>query len=1214
MRTFFKGMGREFSANFSRFIAIFAITALGCSFFVGLTSIGPDMLLTATEYYEENRLADYRLLSNYGFTEEDITALKQSGDYSQVYAGYGLDVLLEEEQRPTPVRFHSMNESEHDKTALNVPNILEGRYPTAPNECLADAAAGHEIGDVIVISSETEEETLDFLNYKEFTVVGLAESPYYIYHSRGYTTFGDGQLTAFYLVLESAFNSEFYLEVFLKDAHSGELLFYSDEYETAQQNGEERLETYASEREGIRHEEIFVEAQNEIDEARQELNDAVTELEDARIKAQNEFDDADAEIASAAAELADGQKEYDDGVAEIAEQERLLNDGLAQQASGWAAYDSGIATLNTEYDTLVKAQADYNIGLAQYNTNYALYEQGVAQLQVVENDLNNLQAQFDALNNPYQALVALNLSLETASTNLKSALTVLNAYNNTQIAEYKNALTNSVLPELNNAINALADGVLKTNIEAQRTIINNLIASENDFGVLSANATSAINAVTTALDAEITAQEVQIIAQEPAVSALLAQLQAAQAAYAPQKAALDAQGVQFAQALAVLKTSDAQIKAGFAAIEQGRAELADANALLASANAELVSGSALLEKAKTELQEAKKELDSGYAELADGQKELSDEKAKAQVEFADAEEEIADGEEELKQAQEEIDDLAMPEYFVQTREVQPGFTSYESSVDSLRALAGVFPVFFFFVSTLICLTTMTRLVEEKRSQIGTLKLLGYSKGAIAFEYLFYGGISSFFGAAVGAAIGMSVFPFIIFEAYSTMYNMPSVSLAIHPVYVPLSIAISVLCTAGATLLACLGELQSVPAALVRPKAPTAGKRIMLERIGFVWSKLNFIQKVTSRNIFRYKKRFFMTVVGVAGCTALLITGFGLNDTISRVVPLQFDNINNYDATLILDSASSIEEKSSLNEMLPQLGQAIYLDQYSINAKLGDVSSGSMSLLLMVPEQPDEFANFLNLYDAYTGQVLSLDDDGVIITKKLADVLSANAGDEIVITYDNEQYSAKIAHIAENYFANYIYLTPNAYEDILGQKPLYDNVLLKASEQTNLEDALADVMQNENVLGTINANDFRREFDDLIRGLDAVVLLAIISAGTLGVIVLYNLTNINITERTREIATLKVLGFTPGEFSAYIYRESFVLTLIGSFFGLGLGVLLHRFVMQAAMVDDVLFVPYVAPSSFALSVLFTLVSLGIVDIIMMPILRRINSVESLKSIE
>ncbi len=1242
-KTLLKSLQRELRGSLSRFISIFAISALGGSFFVGLTSIGPDMLLTASHYYDTNRLADYRVLSSFGFTEDDITALRESGVYSAVSAGYGLDVLVEGEQGPVPVRLHSMPLNENDENTLNRPEILEGRYPAAANECLADATSGHAIGDEVVISSENSEDTTDLLHENRFTVVGIAESPYYIYHTRGNTELGDGQLSRFYLVLDSAFDSEFYLEVFLRDAATEGLDSFSDEYEALQTEGEGRLEAFADEREEIRYNEILSEAETELADARAELLDGEEDLLQAREEAELEFADAEAEIAEAEADLSAGQTELEagrdelvaartalqNGKNELAAQVALLQSGQSAQMAGETELAAGRTTLETERRTLLDGQAAYEAGLAEYNAGLLEYEAGLAALQAAENDVGALRTQYEAKNSEYLAANTALGTLQTAKGSLQTRYTALEALSPGQEAQYK-IVGAEVAVELSAVIAALpADSAQKSSLETALAAINTALLSD-DFAVLQNVETELNNTVFPAIDAEITAQTTARDTLKGEADALLAGLQAAEAQLDAQKAPLEAARVQLEQSMGTLQATYIQLQAGVAALaqaeaelaqgeaqlEQSAAQLAQGNAQINAANAGIVSGEAEIVSGEAELLDAEEELQSGWAELMEAREELLEARAEVEAEFADAEAEIADAKAEIEDGEREIADLETPEWFVQTRSGgQPGYSSFANSVDSLRALAGVFPVFFFLVSTLVCLTTMTRMVEDKRTQIGTLKALGYSKAAIAFEYLFYGTVASFTGAVAGAIIGITVFPIIIWEAYSLMYNMPRLSLAVHPVYVPLSIGVSVLSTAGATLAACLGELHSVPATLMRPKAPRAGQRILLARVRPLWKRMNFIQKVTSRNIFRYKKRFLMTIIGVAGCTALLLTGFGLNDTIGRVIPLQFDKINAYDATLVLDNPSSSNEDSELNDVLPSLGEALYVDQFSVEVAFEDTDSGDMAVYLFAPEDPVLFSNFLHFYDVQTEEPFYLDEtDGVVITQKLADVLGVETGDVVSLQYDNRPVEATVGGITENYFSNYVYITPTLYEMLLGEEPEFDSVWLKTAEGVDTEQAMQTALETDNVLGGLDSADFRREFSDMMSGLDAVVLLAIVSAGALGVVVLYNLTNINITERQREIATLKVLGFYPREFAAYIYRESFFLTLLGSLLGLVLGVLLHGFVMQAAMVDDLLFSAYIAPISYVLSVVFTLFSLGIVDALMLRNLFAINSVESLKSTE
>ncbi len=1188
-KTIFKHLKRELRHSIGRFVSLFAITALGASFFVGLSSSGPNMLLTADTYFKHQQLADYRLLSTYGFTESDIELLENSGDYSAVFAAYALDVLIDTPQGAGPVRITGLPEGVYDEngqastnennSALNLPVLLAGRMPTGESECLADSASGAKIGDVITLSFENDEDTLDMLNSRQFTVVGLAQSPYYIYFSRGATTLKDGQIDSFYLVPNAAFNSEYYLEVWLRDAAAEDISSFSSEYAALQENAEKSLETFGEERAQIRFDEIMDEANEELNDAKAELADGQQELSDAMAEAETEF--------------ADAQSDINSGWADIYSAEQDLTDGQN-------ALNSGKQELENSRALLVSGQAAYDSGLAQYNAGVAEYEKGAAEFNKAQSDLNTLKATYDTQK---QVLDDLNL-LITALKGYETALTT----NSTELARLTDATTS--LPTDNVLYSAEAQKIAttlgtitailpptsaqKTSLEAALTHIATAIAGTDATKPITDVASQLNTVVLPQLTIEIAANEQASIALTQAVDSMLVAHTDGQNQLNAQKPVLDAAKAQLDQSGAMLASSYSELQQGYSSLAQ-----AERDADIAGAQKEIDDGFI--------------ELQNGKNELYDAQKELDDAKAEAETEFADAQKELDDAVLEIADAEEEIAELEEPVWYVQTREQQPGYSGYSNSVDSINAISGIFPVFFYLVSTLVCLTTMTRMVEENRGQIGTLKTLGYSRGVIAFEYLFYGTLASLTGALVGSIGGSYIFPLAVWESYSIMYSMGDMTIAIHPLYFTASVVSSVAVTGIATLGACIAELRSVPATLLRPKAPRAGKRILLEYIKPLWNNMNFSQKVTSRNIFRYKSRFLMTVIGVAGCTALLVTGFGLNDTVGSTFPLQFGRVYTYDAFLALEDSSNSNENTQLNSELDSLTDYVYFTQKSVKVNFNESDSGELQVGLYIAEQPEKLGEFIHFYNIENSEELSLENaGGVFITEKIASTLGITAGDEITLdlTQDEKAITVTVAAVVENYLSHFVYITPDMYTALTGDMPQYNSLILEATEGTLIQSALEVLLEVDNVAGSMINAELEEEFSSSMDGLSSVIWLAIISASALAVVVLYNLTNINIIERTREIATLKVLGFYPKESAAYIYKESFFLTLIGALAGLVVGIYLHEIVLQMAAVDDVLFNIYIKPVSFVFSVVFTLLSLAVVDIIMFKRLKNIDMIESL----
>lgn len=626
------------------------------------------------------------------------------------------------------------------------------------------------------------------------------------------------------------------------------------------------------------------------------------------------------------------------------------------------------------------------------------------------------------------------------------------------------------------------------------------------------------------------------------------------------------------------------------------------------------------EQGEKQLAEAKAELKKAYAELKKNQQTFDEGKAEyedglAQYEKAkqEAESKLADARQQLLDAEKEVAKLKKPVWYVFTREDNPGFSTYKSDAYRVESVCKIFPVFFFLVAILVCLTTMTRMVEEQRTQIGTLKALGYSKGAIASKFIIYSSLASLSGAVFGIAFGSVVFPVVIYSAYEMMYKTPAVKLVPMPLMWVLITLCALVCTTAAALMACMAELRSQPAELMRPKAPKAGKRVLLERITFIWKHLSFTKKVTVRNLFRYKKRIFMTVLGIAGCTALTMAGFGIYSSISVIIEKQYDEIFNYDLIAVLDTDSgdytldkvrtSLEEESLLSSNVE-----IYMKTVSYKG-ISDVS-------LVVPKDTKQFGDVVTLKDRTKNKSYALSEEGVVITERFADISGLSVGDELVFDCDGFRFETKVTAVAENYTLHFIYMTESLYKSICEQSPKYNmyfSVMSSVGEAERQE--LAErLMTLDGIQALSFVEDTKESFAGTVENLNYVVILIIVSAAALAFVVLYNLTNINITERVREIATIKVLGFYDGEVSAYVFRENVILAIMGDGVGLLLGIWLHKFVMQVAQTDSVMFGQDLPLWCFAAAFATTLVFAFLVNFLMFFRLKKVSMVESLKSVE
>lgn len=613
------------------------------------------------------------------------------------------------------------------------------------------------------------------------------------------------------------------------------------------------------------------------------------------------------------------------------------------------------------------------------------------------------------------------------------------------------------------------------------------------------------------------------------------------------------------------------------------------------------------ESAIKEFEDNKKKLENSKIELTKNREEYNNSKEKFNKEILDAENKITKAEEDLK-------NLPEGKWYVLDRDSHYSFVDYENNAESIDKLAKVFPIFFFLVAALVCLTTMTRMVDEQRINIGTLKALGYSKYKIISKYIIYAFLASFIGSIVGLAIGFTLFPIIIFNAYGIMYSLPKIELGFNLQIALIIIIIAVLVTTIASFSACYKELMETPSVLMRPRAPKIGKRILLERFTRFWNNLSFTGKVTTRNIFRYKKRFLMTVFGIAGCTALILTGFGVKDSIKTIVDRQFGYILKYNLSINLDKEiSNIEKENTISDInnINEIKNTLMV--LSNNIKIY-TDKGEKDGYIIVPENTSNFDDFINLENRKSKEKISLTDEGIIISEKVAKQSNIDIGDFVNIGLDNSTYYLKVIGIAENYTFNYIYMNNEYYKKIFNKEPVYNTILANTEKIQNDKDFSKGLMEHESIKGVSFNTSIKENFDNTIKSLNSVVLIMIISAGALAFIVLYNLTNVNISERIREIATIKVLGFYDKEVSAYIYRENIILTILGIFFGGFIGAFLHRFIMITVEIDNMMFGRNIDYKSFIYSALLTIIFSVMVNIAMYYKLKKVQMVESLKSVD
>ena len=635
-------------------------------------------------------------------------------------------------------------------------------------------------------------------------------------------------------------------------------------------------------------------------------------------------------------------------------------------------------------------------------------------------------------------------------------------------------------------------------------------------------------------------------------------------------------------------------------------QLAEANQQIEEGLSQIAAGKARLHSAQATLDEKKEELNKAEEELEEGKADYE----KAQAEFK---EKIAEAEEKIQDAKEELFKIEEPDYYVLTREANIGYVCFESDSSIVEGIANVFPLFFFLVAALVCITTMNRMVEEQRTQIGVLKALGYGEGAIMGKYMFYAGSGAVLGCIIGFFAGTYLFPTVIWTAYHIMYNARGISYIFNGRILAVSLVVSLFCSIGTTWLSCRYELFSAAAELMRPKAPRAGKRILLEKIPFMWKRLKFLHKVSIRNLFRYKKRFFMMVIGISGCTALLVTGFGIKDSIADVAVQQFEGIQVFQMSASLKEEGKKETAGSLDDVLETWSKGYCRVHESSMELIG--TDQIKAINLVIAKEDGQIEDYVSLHTTKKEPISYPKKGEVIISNNIAELFHLKMGDYITLRDDEyKEMRAQVSGIFENYVYNYVYMNKETYEECYGKEPEYRTLYINIKDGKDTHEAAAAFMDQEQVSAVTINQDTMERFSTMMESLNYIVLLIIVCAGFLAFIVLYNLTNINITERIREIATIKVLGFFRKETASYVFRENMVLTAIGALLGLFLGKLLHGFVMSQIQIDMVSFAVHVKQLSYIYSLMFTFGFTMLVNLFMSCKLEKINMAESLKSVD
>ena len=1203
----------EIKKTMGRFVSIFFIVALGVAFYSGIRASEPSMRFTADQYFDDSKLMDLKVMGTMGLTKADIKAIGKVSGIEAVEGGYSKDVLCPVGDNEKVVHMLSMQKN-FDQVSL-----VEGRLPEKAGECLVDedflSYTDLKVGDTVTFHSGDGEALTDSLVTDTYKIVGIGNSPLYISFGRGSSTIGTGEISGFVVVDKASFDMDVYTEAYVKVSGAEEKTAFTDEYNNLSDAAKEAVSAIEEERCAVRKQEIVDEANEKladsekiVNEKSQELENAKKELESGKSKAVEELEKAKQQLTDGEAELADAKQQIADGETQLADAKAQLNDKQAQLDSAEAQYESGKAQLDQKEQELADAEQVY---LSNYSKYMPIITAGKEQIPAGKSQIADGKKRLDEGLAPLNRLKDELAGIEDEISQCDSEIAELQKQINdgdSLYQEYTKISEPDRTPEQRVYLESWS-GVRK-GLEAKLAGIQEqkapLEGKKKDLLVQ-------MNKAGFATEADLEAQITSLTEQK-------ADLDAKETALLQQEQALAAQEEE-------LLSAGRQITDGKSQIAAARSQLDSTKSQITDGKAQILSAWALLNEKEDTLNASKAQLASGEQELADGRSEYEQAAKEAEEQITDGQAKITDGEKQLTDAKQQIADakaeikkIENPKWYVQTREdALTEYQGYGDNADRMRSIGKVFPVLFFLVAALISLTTMTRMVEEQRVQIGTMKALGYGKAAIAGKYIGYALIATLGGSIFGVLVGEKILPFIIIYAYMILYkHLPAILVPYHMSYALQASGIAVACTLIATIASCYKELAAEPAELMRPAAPKQGKRILLERIGIIWKHLNFTWKSTVRNLIRYKKRFFMTIFGIGGCMALMVVGFGLKDCIYEIVSLQYEKVQFYDAATYMSDDISEENRQQLHDYLDQ--NADIKETIEARMQKTDVksASGKKTLYLMVPSDNEKIEDFLSFHSRTNkDEVYSLKKDEVILTEKMASLLNVKVGDELTIEdEDRGDQTVTVGAICENYMSHYLYLSPEKYEELYGVPAEYNTIIysVKDGKDDQIEKIGTKLLSMDGVLNVSYTSSIEGRLDDMLRSLNLVIVVLIVSAGMLAFVVLYNLNNINITERQRELATLKVLGFYDGEVASYVYRENILLTIIGSVVGMVLGNLLHRYIILTVEVEEAMFGRQIHWQSYLYSFLFTVAFSLFVNWVMFYKLKKIDMVESLKSVE
>lgn len=1150
-----KNLSQSILKSFGRYLAIILIIALGSSLFVGLVMTKFDMVETGQQYMDEQNMFDLRLVSPYGWDLEHVEEIARMEDVEAAEGVRYLDAManLGDIQENEAFRFYSLPEN------LNKVLLKGGRMPEKPNECLADGFIFGEdiLGMQVSVTDANEEDTLDCFTEKNFTVVGYVASPLYMDMNRGSTAIGSGSLSSFFYIPEEAFDMDYYVEINVTIPGSFDI--YTDGYNDAMEAAADRLEPRVTQLVVDRYHDIYNEAVAEYEDGVKEYEDGVKEYEEEKADALQELEDAYQDLLEAEDEIAENEQLLERAQVLIYSGRKDIVNGEKELEKNWGAYtkaraefDAGAVEAKKTIQSLENDKKTLNGYIADIDAQLADIDAKLRELEESARvDTSELDQQINGLG---EQIAAKDLAIQAATDELNSV-------------QSKPDATPEEIAQAQGKINAL--NAEKAEYEAQKQV---LVNKRNEILEAAAAAISAAKQELLAGREQLLTQRGYLVSQRDAIDAGLTQINTE--------------------------------------LSAGKKQMDAAEAQLNQAERDLAYGRRQLADAQEELNKNRQKLEDAKVELADGWVDYEDGKAEAEEEFAKAEKELEDAKLELEDAWDTIQDMDEPTVYLMDRNTNVGYGSLDSASDIVAGVSRVLPVFFLLVASLVCITTMTRMIDEERTQIGTLKALGYNNSEIINKYLIYAGSGAVIGCGLGVMVGSMLFPSILWEAYKIMlYLTDKIVLQFNWTLCVAVVVTYTVVMMGVTWYCCHKTLEEEPAELIRPKAPEAGKKIFIEYLPF-WNRISFLNKVMIRNIVRYKQRLAMMLVGIGGCTALLLTGFGLRDSIVNIVDYQFENVTVYDMTVYFSDAQTDEQQARFEKLTSDcVKNVMFFNQ--ISAELEHDNHVKEIYLMTADQEIEEFVNFKKGETILPMPGLN----EVLLTVGVTENMGIELGDTIILrNADMEELELTVSGIYDNHVNNYAVIIPETMEHQWNRTPEEQMALIQVHDGQDVYSASTTITDLSGVLNITISQELADMVGSMMDALDLVIWVIVFSAGLLAVIVLYNLTNININERIREIATIKVLGFNASETAAYVFKENISLTVIGAIFGLGLGYLMLLFVMSQIKIDMVWFKTIIMPPSYYVSVLLTICSALVVNFMFYFKLEKINMAEALKSVE